>query len=386
MKEKLLIIGIVGIFLASGILSALSADTTKVESKILDLNISHDETEALTSYDFNKAYFGEVWSLNKEKSFGSADLNVKKDVYANWQAEGNEASGYLAMKFANFIANRSGEILSNYRLSTYKLTIHDGPSTSDPILFTDEKEILENSGDVVGNLTYPITIDTKGQMNRTLAVVCTSETQLISNFLNTPIQGKSGIKEETGTFHVNFDGSQYDGNNENNFPITQNCFNRSELNVDLGTIELYSTANRSNIPIITTSNVITDYIFQVNRSDKPIEIDVSVNYSIDLKAVPGPNTLSKILGSKADFLLEGAYYHTNRTESVCSESKTISLVEGTLNRTVTLNRSFILKEEPLELVFSVSCELFYSTINFWDFSIPNESFKSELCLVKIVYI
>ncbi|HEC94717.1 MAG TPA: hypothetical protein ENI45_01975, partial [Thermoplasmatales archaeon] len=203
MKKELFIVGIVGIFLTSSLLSASASNPVKMSDEIPHVDNNYDGMQ--TSYhETNTADFGVMGSINREKSFGAAIVSEKPLLEANWIAKQNEASGYLTMTIANFIQNESGETLNNYRLSTYRITVHDGPSTSDPVLFTDEKEVLENAGDMISDLIFPVTIDTKGQSSRELAVERTAQTQLVSNIFQMPMKGKEGLETKTTAFHVTF--------------------------------------------------------------------------------------------------------------------------------------------------------------------------------------
>ena len=95
MKKELFIICIVGMFLASGLLGASSVNTAKVNNILSDGNDLYDEVGTSAVGYSNEAYFGESWSINREKSFGAADLYVEKDVSATWIAENNEANNLV---------------------------------------------------------------------------------------------------------------------------------------------------------------------------------------------------------------------------------------------------------------------------------------------------
>lgn len=386
MKKKELIISVLGFILVVFIITPSTMSSIQYEE-----NIFEETREDFLNVPTNRSTFiGKVWTINQEKSFGTADLNIKDDVNINWETHTNsfgkeETSGYLQMMFANFFTNRSGQQFSNYRLSTYKMKVYDGPSIEDNILFEQEKEILENAGDWIENLQFPIKIESNGQPVRDIAVECIAESKLISKFLKTPLTGEHSIKSGLCKLHVNF-GSQENFYHDNSTTVKKS-FNRSKVNLDLGNIKLLPS-NRSDEVTIKTP-IMLDYELTLNRSESPYEFFVNVGYGISLNRSPTPDLLSRILGSKTEFILEGSAYNrtTNRTKSLISDSQIIILNEESLNRSESFNRSFILKGMPSELVFTISCDISYDKINMWKLSLPGESFfDSELIRVKLNYI
>lgn len=395
MKRKALITCILGMLILSSIILPSVVSSIKTNENV------NQETEKDISRgiqnpaDNRTAFLGEVWSINQENSFGFADLNIKSDVYVDWSTHSNaleldEGSGYLQMMFANLFTNRSGQEFSNFRLSTYKMKVYDGPSTDDNLLFEEKKEILENAGDWIEELKFPITIDPQGQSVRDIAVECIAETKLISNLLKIPLQGTHGIRNGICNLHINFDSqttvmkSQCSSSSENKV-----TFNRSEIELNLGDIQLM-TSNRSGEAVVNTNDLANTYEVTLNRSESPYEFMVNVGYGISLDKIPTPDFLSRILGSKAEFMLEGSSYNrssNNRTKSILSDSDVVVLTAETLNRTGSFNRSFVIKGTPSELIFLVSCDLSYDKIKSWKFSLPGENlFDSELCRVKLNYI
>jgi len=388
MEKRELIVCLLGILMVSSIVTPSVLSVREVEQNL------NENAETLYHVPTNRsAFVGEVWTINQEKSFGAADLDIEDDVYVNWESHTNsfgkqEASGYLKMFFANFFTNRSGQVFDNYRLSTYKMIIYDGPSTSDNILMEQEREVLENAGDWIEELKFPVTFESNGQNVRDIAMECVVESKFIPKFLNTPYAGEHSIREALCNLHVNFGSMEEFGDKQvSNQVVKKNCLNRSEVTLNLGEIKLLPS-NRSDSVTIDTEGLV-DYELMLNRSDAPHEFFVNVGYSIELNRSPSPNLLSTFLGSKAEFILEGSSYNrtTNRTSSLVTDSQVVVLNKENLNRSGSFNRSFVLKQLPSELVFTVSCDVSYDKINFWKISLPGENyFDSELVRVKLEYV
>jgi len=386
MKKELFIICIVGMFLASGLLGASSVNTVKMNNMVSDGDNHYDEVKTSAVGYSNEAYFGELWSVNRDKSFGVADLSEGKDVYADWVAEENEASGYLTMTFANFIANDPGETISNYCLSTYRVTVHDGPSTSDPVLFTDEKEVLENAGDMIGDLIFPVTVETEGQPSRDLAVVRTSQTQVVSNAFRVPIQSDEGLNSETDSFHISFNGFESNEKTMRSSTSSEAPSPTNNIEIDLGSIEIYTELGQPNRPIIRMRDFIREYTFDVNISED-VDVTAWVNYTIDLASVPHPIEFLKILGCKANFLFEGGYQYDTSTRSACSEHEIVLLTEFNLQKEGTLECSFTVNTgETNKILFMIACDLTLTPIAFWDIPIPGDSADSETSIIYFQYV
>ena len=386
MKNKEVIISILAVVLMGFLFTPSAISSIDFGEDVTD------QTNIISVPTNRTAFVGTVWTINQEKSFGTADLNVANDVYVNWGTQTNsfgeeEASGYLEMMFANFFTNRTGQEFSNYRLSTYKMIVYDGSSTSDNILYEQEKEILENAGDLIDNLQFPVTIESNGEKVRDLAVECIAESKLISNILKTPFTGEHSIKKGLCNLHVTF-GSQVNAIEEKpSVQSVQKSFNRSEVELNLGDIKLLPS-NRSGEVSISTPTIV-DYELTLNRSEMPYEFFINVGYGIALNRSPAPDLLSRLLGSRTEFLLEGSAYNrtTNRTMELITDSNLMVLNKENLNRSGSFNRSFLLTGMPSEIVFTVSCDLSYDKLNFWKVSLPGESFfDSELIRVRLNYV
>ena len=382
MKKEIFIICIVGMFLTSSLLSASALNPVKMNEEI-----SNDSDDMQMSiFESNVADFGLVASVNREKSFGGVVINDKPDLEVSWVAEEGESSGYLKMDYASFIENEPGESIDNYQLSTFRITVHDGPSTSDPVLFTDEKEVLENAKDWVGELIFPVTIKTKGQSSRELTVERTAQTQLVSKIIRTPIQGKEGIETKSTAFHVNFVGPSSLEKNIGSTPVMEGCYPSSVIKLYLGTIEVWKEMDGDLITITNIVNEIDGVL--VNRSEEVYIIGI-VNYSINLARVP--KYFGGLLGCKATFSINGGIpsgiSNVERGYNATTEPLTTSNLGDDLQKSGILSCGFTVDTgENDRVIFVPSCSFSYYPISFWNIYPPGDSFKGEGTRVLFEYV
>lgn len=388
--RRRLIIYLIGIFLISCMLSVSTLGNTFGNEEMNDSSNLLDEIKTSTYYEINSADFGIMGSFNREKSFGSVLMSEKSMVETHWIKEMGRkyVNGHLDMTTANFIQNEGGESLENTRLSTYKIIVHDGPTTSDPVLFSDEKIIATNEDDAIHEISYPFILEgiENGEISRELTVERIVETQTISNLFNTPIIGKEGKETQITPFKIFFEEPGYLNRNTESTQTTQSHNPISDITVCLGTIEVYTEMGDSNHPKIRTEGIPDEPIeVPVNYSDD-ITVTAKIDIVIDLSCPPHPHSFFG-LGCKAHLSIEGGYPYHGGTKSANSENmRPIPLIEGNLDNTSSLSCTIdVNTKETNKVLFAPTCGFSYYPINVWDFSTPGDSFDGGFIEVLFDY-
>jgi len=381
------IIYLIGIFLISCMLSVSTLGNTFGNKELNDSSNLLDEIKTSTYYEINSADFGIMGSFNREKSFGSVLMSEKSMVETHWIKESGRdyVNGHLDMTTANFIQNEAGESLENTRVSTYKIIIHDGPSTSDPVLFSDEKIIATNADDAIHDISYPFILEDieNGEISRELTVERIVETQMISNLFN-PIIGKDGKETQITPFKIFFEEPGYLNRNTELTPTTQSHQPISEINVHLGTIEIYCEMEDSNHPKICTEGIPNKPIeVLVNHSDD-VTVNATIDVIIDLYSPPHPHSFLG-LGCKTYLSIDGGYPYNGGTKSANSTSMNIPLINGNLQKKASLSCTIDVNTEIKQVLFAPTCGFSFYPINVWDFSTPGDSFDGGYIYVQFNY-
>ena len=389
MKKRILVIYIVGMLLATSFFSVIAMNTVKMIDDKVEVNDAYTDGDVYkyTRYD-NEVYFGEIWSINREKSFGSVDISVNEEVSDDWVVEGDFAYGIVKLRYYSLISSLGS--LSNNRLSTYTVRVYDGPSTSDPELLTQEKMTLENTQSMGDILDFPIDIPTKGETSRDLAYVVTGETKLILNLIKIPIKeprSNAGNKKIEGTFHVNFISNKKKLITK---PENQPCTNNNTLDLDFGTILVYADPDpaKRNYPRISIEGMLKEYgPFTINCSED-INVSAWVNCSIDLPKRPTPIPILPFITGKVLFYLGGGFPIGN--ESIKLESFNESMIPLSITQwNETFHCIFSVNPQGLYepyLVFWKSCDIYWHPFPIWDIHIPpirGDPHKSSSCIVKL---
>ena len=383
-KRYILAIAMIGIFITNCMISASSIKQDERYEIILERQANKSELNTISYYESNTADFGYVGSLNRDKSYGNAIVSNETLVEANWITAGENVNGYFTMTLANFIQNADCDTLDNYRLSNYKIIIHDGPNLNDPIIFAEERPIIENKEDLIEELEFPIDFETKGQSSREFAVERIAETTMISNRFNIPIKATTNEDRQTTIFHVTFDNQEDVTNNIDSEELLCSESASSNIDIYLGEILIWWDMDYNMIRI-SKNKMPTDPINKFVNYSEDVTINAYIELTIDLPFSPKVHPILP-LGCKAHLSIDGGIHFKGGTkQTVGVYLDPVPLTEENLHKTFTLPCNITVNTENHEFLFLPSLSLSYHPINVWDFSPSWDSIEWEYIIIEFRY-
>jgi len=385
-KRIILIIAITGMFLTNFMLTETSAIWEEGCRTICNNPSDSSEVSTIPYYTINTVDFGYLGSINRDKSFGMAIVSDEPIRKANWISEGENVNGHIIVILANFIQNEDGDNLDYSRRSAYKIIVHDGPSISDPIIFSTQKPITENKDDLIEELEFPINFEKNGQSSRVFAVERIAETTIMSDKFNVPLKGKEWEDRKTTLFQVNFTNPNTAINTIDAHELLYTEVPSSNIDIYLGEIFIYWDMDEKALKISTNGipNVPVDVF--VNYSTD-ITITAYMDLTIDLPFAPKVHPFLP-LGCKAHLSIDGGIPFNGGTKQTGGAYlDPVPLTEANLHKTFNLSCPINVNTgDSDKVLFLPSFYLSYYPINVWDFFPPWDSFEAKYITVKWKYV